>query len=282
MKHRHGMHVASLSRWIACGLLSLLAAPVLADNYLRHADPSADGWDVSVRAETYAWALDGNVVNEGKSPSNISSSFAATGDSLNFSAEVIPQLSVIASNRQWSFGAHYLPLHYEGSGYGLAGLVSSSVGGFASAAVDAGIDIDFLLAEGWYNLIATDSSLLSVGVGLGKIDVGMDFAVGGGARFNYDAESPFGYMSVKMVNRVDRFFYGAIIGGMLFNNDDVNANETDYRLSFGWRLVQGKTPVDIDAGWRQMQLSLDIDSVDSHNSVNLDLKGPYLGVMATF
>lgn len=282
MKNRHGMHAASLVRWIAFSALSLLAAPVFADNYLRHDDPSAGGWNVSARAEVYAWPLDGSVVNEGRSPSNISSSFAATGDSLNLSTEAIPQLSVIASDRQWSFGAHYLPLHYEGSGYGAGGLVGSSVGGFASVAVDAGIDIDFLLAEGWYNLIATDTSLLAVGVGLGQIDVAMDFVVAGGSSFNYDVESPFGYVSVKMVNRVDRFFYGAVIGGMVFNSDRVNANETDYRLSLGWRLLQGKTPVDIDGGWRHMQLGLDIDSADSSNSVDLELKGPYLGVMATF
>lgn len=282
MKHRHGMPIVTLSHRITCCVLSLLAAPVFADNYLRHADPSAEGWDVSARAEAFAWELEGSVVNVGRSPSNISGSFAATGDSLNLPTEAIPQLSVIASNRRWSFGAHYLPLHYKGSGYGVGGLVGSSVGGFANVAVDAGIDIDFLLAEGWYNLIATDKSLLAVGVGLGKIDVDMDFVVGGGSRFNYDAESPFGYMSVKMVNRVDRFFYGAVIGGMLFNNDTVNASETDYRLSLGWRLLEGKTPLDIDGGWRHMQLGLDINSADSSNSVDLELNGPYLGVMATF
>lgn len=282
MNYRHGMHSVTLSRWIACSLLSLLAAPVFADNYLRHADPSAEGWNVSARAEVYAWTLDGSVVNRGESPSNIASSFAATGDSLNLSTEAIPQLSVIASNRQWSFGAHYLPLHYEGSGYGVGGLVGSSVGGFADVPVAAGIDIDFLLAEGWYNLIASDTALLAIGVGVGKIDVNMDFLVAGNSSFNYDVSSPFGYMSVKMVNRVDRFFYGAVIGGMLFNNDSVNASETDYRLSFGWRLVEGKTPVDIDGGWRHMQLGLDIRATDSSNSVDLELMGPYLGVMATF
>ncbi len=269
-------------RVLLWGFLSVLVSPLAAENYLSHASGSADGWGLSLSADGYRWDLEGSFVNVGKLSSNSASSFSGTADSLGMDRETVGQFSVVASSRRWNLGLHYLPIEYSGTGFGLTGVVVGPLVGLVTTDVVSDVKMDFLVGEISYNLIATDSSSLSIGVGAGKLDLDVAFDVDTGSSFYYQRTDPYGYLLLSAENRQDRFFYGFSVNGMKFHGEDSAGEDIDYKVKLAYRLVEGRAPVDIHAGWRHTHLELEIDESDSATNADIELKGPYLGLAVTF
>lgn len=262
--------------------LTVLSSAATAENYLGHSPDAQQNWGVSLSADGYRWDMEGSFVNVGKLSSNAASSFSGTGDSLGLDREVIGQFSVVASNRRWNLGLYHLPVSYSGSGFGLTGVVVGPVVGLVKTDVVSDVNLDFLVGEITYNLIATDTSLLSLGFGAGKLDLDVQFDVESGSDFDYQRTDPYGYLILNVQNRLDRFFYGFTVNGVKFHGEDSAAEDIDYKVKFAYRLLEGNIPVDIHGGWRHMRLKLEIDESDSATNADIELKGPYLGVGVTF
>lgn len=259
-----------------------ITSPSFAVNYLNHSPNEFDEWAFSLSAYAYAWSLDGSISVAGLLTDNIADSFSATGDSLNYSTEATGQFSITGSNRKWSVGAHYLPASYDGTGSGISGVMTSNIGGFVTVDVQSEVDLEFTLLEATYHVIATDTASLGFGFGAGQIGIDLNFATATGAFFTYEADNPFGYLTIRMMNRHDRLFYGFTLNGIKFDDGETYEEDIDYILNFGYRLVEGKSPIDLHGGWRQMNLKFEIKTPTSGTRADIELRGPYLGLSATF
>lgn len=69
---------------------------------------------------------------------------------------------------------------------------------------------------------------------------------------------------------------------MKFHGGDSAGEDIDYKVEFGFRLADGKIPVDLEGGWRHSRLKLEIDEADAKTNADIELKGPYLGLAVTF
>lgn len=254
----------------------------VASNYLHHVPGDTDGWQFTGQAELYGSSLDGSLTNVGALTTNRNGSFSASARSLGLSREATGQVHLFASARRWSVGLQYLPLNYDGDGQGLGAVSSGSGGGFAAMQVGADIDIRFLMAEVRYNLIADDSSVLSIGGGVGRVNIDMSLLVEQSYKFSYHKSSPFGYLLLSMENRRDRFFYGATAKGLRFSGWGTYEEHQEYRLDAGWRLYERRQAIDLLAGWRHTRLKFDIGNDARRTRADLDWLGPFVGVAVTF
>ena len=262
----------------------LLCAPCTsyALTYLNHTTSDSEtDWGISLAIDTFSWPISGNFVNVGKIDENVAGSFSGTGDSLNLPKEMVHQFFAVISNHKWNVGLYYQPIQSEGTGTGLAAITTDDIGGFATVDVVSDIDLEFIWLEATYNLIATENACLSIGAGAGQIDANMNFSVETGDRYSYQETSPYAHLSIHMMNRLDRFYYGFSVNGFKYDNGETDEEEADYTLAFAYRLFDTENPIDVRWGWRHKRLNFNIENVESRTSSDVELKGPYLGLAIT-
>lgn len=254
---------------------------VLGSPLLTFSEDANKGWRFGVAAELYSWSQNGSLVNNVDYSKYVRGSFVANGESLNLPRVASPAVTFSAFNRRWDFGVYYMPVHFEGSGTGLAVVSDDRLGGFVRESVDANMSVDFLLARASYRVISSDTASLRVGIGAGQVDIDMLLSTEGELDFSYLDRQPYGYLSIDMANRHGRFYYGFALNTFKIHAGEVQEDHIDYRIDFGFRVYQASTPLDLMMGWRHLDIQFDIENSDSRTSADFDISGPYIGLSLT-
>ena len=209
--------------------------------------------------------------------------FVATSDSLGLGRAQGFQENLELRWKQWAFGINYVPTNVSGQGTAVTGI---QVGGgpviAAGTPMTTTIGVNMLLGTAHYFVVQKSDMELGVGVGLGQTSIDVAFVPAFGQASGYQGDTPFGFLSVRLVNRVDRFFYGVNANGIGFSLDGTSISYFDVNLGAGYRLLDERIKGDALIGWRYIDFAFDFNVPPTFVKTNVQLSGPYAGVRIVF
>jgi hypothetical protein len=209
--------------------------------------------------------------------------FIATADSLGLGRADGFQENVELRWKRWAFGVNYVPTSVSGQGTATSGLQIGSGPIIAvGTPMTTTIDVSMLLGTAYYFVVQKSDMELGLGLGFGKTSIDVAFVPALGQPSGYDGNTPFGFLSVRMINRVDRFFYGASVNGIGFSFEGTTIHYFDLNLAAGYRVLDDRVKGDILAGWRYIGFGFAFDVPPTITKTDVQLSGPYIGVRFVF
>lgn len=243
-------------------------------------------WTASVAVEFNTWSLDGTLVNRTDLYNGDFGSFLATGDSMNVKKETIPTFNINLNRNAWTLGLYYLPIEFSGLGTAKAQidttLNGSQAGAYITVPLKSNFDINVILGKLSYDLIRTPNSVFGLGAGIGELDVNIDLLATGLDSWDYIEKEPFGFLNLHMSNRYGAFFYGFSVNAIKVDIENIEESFSDYKVDLGYRIIDKHVQWDISAGFRRMDIDLTLSNAQDETSLQLGIKGPYLGLRASF
>ena len=253
-----------------------------------------DETDVSVGGEKGAndWRFSGNLVYSSRplagsfvstrSIGNVNGGMVATGDSMNLGTSDAAMLALGIRYKRFGVGLNYMPTSYHGQGTAMVGAGAGGGGGMVETQLDTKIDVDMLLANVYYNVIQTPTSIFGVGIGFGQTAIDLNLTPEVGAPILYQGTQPFGFLSMHMANRYKRFLYGFNINGISAEFEGVQVTYSDYKIDLGYRVIDKRVKFDIVGGYRLVNFYVDIEYSDGEVIADVGLEGPFLGVTVAY
>lgn len=237
---------------------------------------TAATWRYSIAMEANYWGANGSIINSTTSSETVTQSFYATDESLDLPRIVSPYIALQAHYKRWTFGVDYLDINYPTTqGYGQASAEVDSAGGFVNIPLTSNINLNMLLGRMSYRFVDVENSLLSVGVGLGMVDILFIAELLEEVTFKYKEDTPFATVDILMENRVDRFTYGFAVSASYADFEGISESYLDYKLIFGYQLAPY---LDVTAGFRHADIAFNIEYTRSEILADISFRGPYLGL----
>lgn len=238
------------------------------------------------------WHFSGNVVYSSRSlggvigsknaiSDGVDGAMVTTGDAMGVDDSNGAMLSIAAQYKRFGIGLNYMPTSFEGTGSALVA-VGGSGGVFTSTPLETDIDVDMLLASMYYNLIQTKDTVFGIGAGFGQTMVDISIVPEVGTPLAYDGQLPFGFLRVHFASNYRRFLYGFALNGLSLDVDNVNIVYSDYKVDFGYRVLDGRTKLDIIGGYRLVNFAADMKGTGGEIAADVSLEGPFLGIAATY
>ena len=251
--------------------------------YLNGSTGANQNWAVSLSSEVNSRHLEGTLVNRSNiSENQVFGTFLATGDSMNLGREYATTVYVSARYNKWVFGFQYLPTSFSGLGTAQAELEVENFGGFVSVPVESDIRVDMLFGKVSYNLINEEDRVFGIGLGVGQLHIDLNVTPDVGSYLIYREKQPFGYLNFHMANRHERFYYGFTINAIKIKFEEIAENFSDYKIDFGYRMIDTAVKWDILAGYRLMNIEFDMHFPPNTTSADVQLKGPFLGLSVSY
>ena len=216
-------------------------------------------------------------------PSGMTSGRATT-ESLGLDKATAIQFAVAVNWKKWNFGFTYLPSTFTGEGYSEERLDFED-GNYIEPDIKVRTDIsvELYLGSVLYNFLNWKGLELGAGFGAGsaKYDLEIIPRLGPGG-LQSDGTTPFGYLSFNAVWRYKKFLLGGRVDALEVNISGETVGYKDLNLMAGYRMPYKKIPINILAGYRWNSLDLTFDDGSSKFGMDIELKGPYMGVNAVF
>ena len=269
------------------GLVVALLWPIFAvsaeeagDALLGEPETASD-WRFSGNLVYSSRPLSGSFVST-RSIGNVNGGMVATGDSMNLGTSDAAMLALGIRYKRFGVGLNYMPTSYHGQGTAMVGAGAGGSGGMVETQLDTKIDVDMLLANVYYNLIQTPTSVFGVGVGFGQTVIDLNLTPAVGSPILYQGTQPFGFLSMHMANRYKRFLYGFNINGISAEFEGVQVTYSDYKIDLGYRVIDKRVKFDIIGGYRLVNFFADVKYSDGRVVSTFGLEGPFLGVSVAY
>jgi hypothetical protein len=265
------------SCFAVCMLISGMAWPSIG----RSAEPPtpASEFQVSLSAVYSSRKISGSI---GLTNPN-SLGFVATTDSLGLSQASGFQENLEVRWKRWVAGLNYVPTTVSGQGTAVSGI---EIGGgpiiAAGTPMTTTVDINLLLASVYYFVVQESNMELGLGVGFGQASIDVAFVPSVGQTSGYQGNTPFGFLSVRLGNRVGQFFYGVGINGIGFSIDGTSLSYFDTNLGAGYRLLDDRIKGDVVFGWRYINFAMSLDIPPTVAKTDIQMSGPYAGLRFVF
>ena len=234
------------------------------------------------------WRFSGNLVYSSRpfAGSFISTGLGgmvATGDSMNLGTSDAMMLALGIRYKRFGVILNYMPTSYHGQGTAMIGAVGPGGGGvIKETPLDTKIDVDMLLANVYYNLIQTPTSVFGVGFGFGQTVIDLNLTPEEGTPILYQGTQPFGFLNMHMSSRYKRFLYGFNINAISAEFEGVQVTYSDYKIDLGYRLIDKRVKFDIVGGYRLVNFYVDVEYSGGEVVSNIGLEGPFLGVTVAY
>ena len=210
----------------------------------------------------------------------------ATDETMNLDTSDTMMLALGVRYKRYGAIINYMPTNYYGQGTALIGSNDvGDVGKFKESPLDTTIEVDMLLANVYYNLIQTRSSVFGLGVGFGQTSINIDLTPELRSEelgVNYSGTQPFGFLSMHMSNTHGKFLYGFVVHGIQAEFNNVEVKYSDYKIDLGYRLVDKRYKFDIVGGYRSVNFDADINTSSGEVVSKMTLEGPFFGVNVAY
>ena len=247
------------------------------------AEENADhNWHFSGSLLYSSRSLDGTIVDATGINDSLFGTLFATGDSMNVGTSDNFQLALAAQYKRFGVGLNYMPTSFSGIGSALVGVAGDELGVMVRTPLDTDVDIGMLLANVYYNIIQTPDTIFGVGLGFGMTSIDLNIVPNVGQPIIYDGQQPFGFLNVHFSSTYRRFLYGFALNGISADFGGVNIDYSDYKVNFGYRVIDKSLKFDIVGGFRQVNFAIDLDGTASEVAADVTLEGPFLGVSVTY
>lgn len=264
-------------------IIALISPPCFADHGIV---TTPNEWHTTVHTEVNYWRLSGTIENQVDLDSDNYGAFFATSESLNVQKETIPAISASAKYNRWTAGLYYLPIEFSGVGTAKGEIDltvgDTQIGAFANVPLASRFDLHVALGKFSYDLISASDRVFGIGFGLGQLDIDIDLDSPQLTGLKYTESDPFGFLNIHMANRQGRFFYGFSLNAIKVELGGINESYSDYKIDFGYRILEGNLLCDLTFGYRHIEVNMDIDSQQETTKINLGVKGPALGLSVHF
>lgn len=238
------------------------------------------------------WKFSGNLVyssrpyigsfRKEKTDGIVDGGMFAANDAMNLGNSNAAMLALIVQYKRFGVILNYMPTNFNGQGTALIG--SIDVGQIKTSPLDINIGIRMYLSNVYYNLVQTPNMIFGLGVGFGATTVDMDVIpellpeVG----IQHHGTQPFGFLSMHMINNYNRFLYGFVFHGIKAEFSGAEISYFDYKIEFGYRLIQKRYKFDIIGGYRSVTFDAEINTSTGIAESKMLLKAPFIGVNIGF
>lgn len=262
----------------------LLTMTCLACVVIAHGEEEkkATNWHFSGSVVYSSRSLDGVIGSKNAISEGVDGDMVTTGDAMGVDDSTGAMLSIAAQYKRLGIGLNYMPTSFEGTGSALVAVGGGTGGAFTSTPLETDIAVDMLLASLYYNLIQTPDTIFGIGAGFGQTMVDINIVPEVGTALTYDGQLPFGFLRVHFSSKYKRFLYGFALNGMSLDVDGVNIVYSDYKVDFGYRILDGRTKLDMVGGYRLVNFAADMKGTGGEIAADVSLEGPFLGIAATF
>ena len=282
-------------------LIALMALSLYAEN--NQTQESTLEADVSAQEAASDWTFMGNIVYssrpyEGAFTKNSTTTtggnvvadtgMLATDDTMGLGNSNTAMFLIGAKYKRWVATFNYMPTNYEGQGTALIGTVKDDkpIGTLTTAPLATNINVKMYLTNVSYNLIETENTTFGIGIGFGATSVDMSLipdVPGDASDISIKSTQPFGFLSMHMNNKYDKFLYGFSVRGISAEFKGVDVSYSDYKIDLGYRwLEEDAYTLDLVGGYRTVNFDAEITLEDSVAASTMTLKGPFIGVTFTY
>jgi len=208
---------------------------------------------------------------------------AATAQSLGLSNASNAQLAIDTRWKRWHLGLDLVPTSVDGQGYSLASLQLGNVGINVNTPTTTTIDVNLALFALRYAVVQTRDTDLNMGVGFGKTSLDVEITPNIGQALTTNTDTPFGFLAIELGQRLDKHWsmnvaaHGASIAT---NGDEIDYY--DFNINGGYRVMDRELKLDVMAGFRLINFVFDYPDQDGSLMVNVQLRGPYLGLLFAY
>jgi hypothetical protein len=227
-------------------------------------------------------SLNGVIVSKNEVNDGVYGDMVTTGDAMGVDDSNGAMLSIGAQYKRFGLGLNYMPTSFEGSGSALVAGTGANAGFFFPTPLETKIDVDMLLASMYYNIIQTPDSVFGLGAGLGQTMVDLSITPEVGTPLVYDGQLPFGFLRLHFNSKYKRFLYGFALNGLSLDVDGANIVYSDYKVDLGYRVLDGRTKLDLVGGYRLVNFAVDLGGTDGEIGADVSLTGPFIGVAASY
>lgn len=251
-----------------------------ADGGTRAPRSSSDrDWDLALFVGYGRRAVDGTLIINRSGPG----SGIATTDSLGLRDSTDPQFALDGRWRRLRAGLLSAPTSVDGRGFGLSALQLGNVGIGFETPVSTDVDVRLNLFAIRYAVVENETTTLDAGVGLGKASLDINISPGLGQPIVTDSDTPFGFLTLELGQRLSsRWAMRFAARGAAIARSDNEIAYFDYDVDGAYRVRDGATKLDVVGGYRLINLMIDYLDQDSSLLVNVQLRGPYLGLRFAF
>lgn len=265
-------------------ILCVTCQPALASNLFSAIPESltSNTWRIATTFEGSYTDIDGSLINSERSSDQLGTSFFSSTDAMGLESKALPSLSLYAHKNRLSIGLHYNDIDFQGEGIGSAALTSDSIGGFIAVPLESALSLELFYGSLHYNLIQTDNTAFGFGIGAGLNRIDVDLHSNNSYTYAYHSDEPYGFISMHMLNRHNKFFYGFVLNAIAVSDGNVSESYADYQIDFGYRIYHRAVAVDILGGWQLQQIHYQLSGYSSHLSADIELSGPTFGISLTW
>lgn len=264
--------------------LSITCQPVFATNFFSALpeDLTSIPWRLSATVEGSYTDIDGTLINSERSSDDLGTSFFSNTDAMGLDNKVLPSLSLYGHKGRFSIGLHYNDIDFQGEGIGSAALTSDSIGGFIAVPLESAFSLELFYGSLHYNLIHTENTAFGFGIGAGLNRIDVDLHSNNSYTYSYHSDEPYGFISMHMLNRHHKFFYGFMLNAIAVSDSNVSESLADYQVDFGYRIYDRALAIDILGGWQLQQIHYQLSRSSSRLAADIELSGPSFGVSLTW
>ncbi|MCP3914901.1 MAG: hypothetical protein GY711_04980 [bacterium] len=151
------------------------------------------------------------------------------------------------------------------------------------AAVRSDADLTLLTGSVTYDFFPGLPFELGLGAGLGLIDYDVRIAaIAGPGAIETDDDLPFGFLTLRLARAFGDFELVGIASGVGVEFDDDDVDYFDADVSLGWRVVERSLDLQLMGGYRFQTLDYEFSNNGGRSGVDIDLDGPYVGLVLSF